>query len=50
MMSRGFDYAIDGRRFCLMLVVTNDRVFAYQEDGSGGEQASKLLSGNPLNL
>ena len=45
-----FDYEIDGRSFCLMLAVTKDQVFTYREDGSGGDQSSRLLSGNPQNL
>ena len=45
-----FDYAIVGLDFCLMLRLSDDRVFAYQEDGSGGDRTSKLLPGNPKNL
>jgi hypothetical protein len=45
-----FDYPIEGRNFCLMLRLSDDQVFAYQEDGTGGDRASKLLPGNPKNL
>ncbi len=45
-----FDYATDGRNFCLMLAVSGDQVFSFRDDGTGGDKASKLLSGNPQNL